>query len=130
MKAKLKKIQAPVMENNVTIPDNILTKAQGLIYGARNKVYRHPIENFNNIANLWNAYFEAIKIRPMVLQYRLGEKPGDPPEDTKFQINNIDVAYMNILQKIARGATAQDHEDTIIDIAGYAGCIERILKQK
>lgn len=100
---------------------NILRIAEGLIYGARNKVYRHPTENFNNIAAFWNVYFAAIKVRPDV---------AAGMEMSCFQINNIDVSYMNILQKIARGATNQEHEDTVIDIAGYAGCIERITKNK
>lgn len=107
---------------NVTIQDNILREAERLIFGARNKTYRHPTENFNNIANLWNAYFEAIKVRPFV--------SINTPDGIEFRINNIDVAYLNILQKVARGATNQEHLDTIVDIAGYAGCIERILKNK
>lgn len=100
---------------------NILQTAERLIYGERNKVYRHPTENFANIANLWNAYFVAIKVRPDV---STGLEMG------LMQVNKIDVAYMNILQKIARGATAQDHMDTVVDIAGYAGCIERIIENK
>jgi len=106
--------------NEAPSRQTILDTAKGLVYGPRNKVYRHPADNFNNIANLFNAYFEAIKVRPTVFT----NLAGDP----EFRINNIDVAYLNILQKIARGATAQDHEDTIVDIAGYAACIERILK--
>lgn len=106
-------------------PSNILQTAESLIYGVRNKTYRHPSENFENIANLWNAYFEAIKVRPDVLTIN---KFSDSIQDRHFKINRIDVAYLNILQKIARGATNQEHEDTVVDIAGYAGCIERILK--
>lgn len=113
---------------NRRAPENILQIAEGLIYGPRNKVYKHPTENFNNIANLWNAYFEAIKVRPDVVA-PLNTDPWKN-EHYGFKINKIDVAYMNILQKIARGATAQDHEDTVVDIAGYAGCIERVLKNK
>lgn len=99
----------------------ILNIAEGLIYGDRNKVYRHPTENFTNIANFWNVYFAAIKVRPDVAT---GLEMG------LMQVNKIDVAYMNILQKIARGATNQEHKDTIVDIAGYAGCIERIIENK
>jgi len=101
------------------IPSTILQEAESLIYGERNKHYRHPTENFNNIANLWNAYFKAILVRP-----------GVSGSAAVFQINNIDIAYLNILQKIARGATNQEHIDSVIDIAGYAGCIERVLKNK
>lgn len=99
----------------------ILQTAERLIYGDRNKVYRHPSENFENIANLWNAYFNAIRVRPDV---------ASGLEMRCFVVNKIDVAYLNILQKIARGATNQEHTDTIVDIAGYAGCIERIISNK
>ena len=99
-------------------PRNILQTAEKLIYGERNKVYKHPTDNFSNIANLWNAYFEAIIDRPEVYD----------DINQRFKINKIDVAYMNILQKVARGATNQEHVDTIVDVAGYAGCIERIIK--
>lgn len=116
------------IKSNRRKPTTILGEAEGLIYGDRNKVYRHPTENFANIANLWNAYFKAIKVRPNVLPAIYSNNPG--PDTIDFTINKIDVAYMNILQKIARGATNQEHEDTIRDIAGYAGCIERILKNK
>jgi len=106
--------------SSLTTHQTILEKAKALVYGPRNKVYRHPSDNFDNIANLFNAYFNAIKVRPNVLTNIVA--------DPEFRINNIDVAYLNILQKVARAATAQDHEDTLIDIAGYAACVERILK--
>jgi hypothetical protein len=109
----------------VTIQDNILRTAEGLIYGARNKTYKHPNENFYNISNLWNAYFDAIKRRDGVLSL-----PSEGDSEPSFRINKIDVAYLNILQKVARGATNQEHLDTIVDISGYAGCVERILKNK
>lgn len=100
---------------------NILRIAEGLIYSERNKIYGHPTENFNDIASLWNVYFNAIKRRPDI---------ASGMEMKCFQINNIDVAYMNILTKVARGATNQQYDDGPIDIAGYAGCIERITKNK
>jgi len=103
-------------------PQTILEHAQQLIYGERNKVYKHPNENFANIANLWNAYFTAILGRPDV--------SSTLSVEGKFRVNQIDVAYMNILQKVARGATAQTHLDTVVDVAGYAGCIERIILGK
>lgn len=96
----------------------ILQTAERLIYRDRNKVYKHPTENFGNIAALHNAYFRAINARP------------DQDGFTCTQLNQVDIAIINILQKIARMATAQDHIDSVIDIAGYAGCIERIISIK
>lgn len=114
-------------------PSNILQQAEKLIYGDRNKTYSHPNENFENIANLFNAYFEAISRRPGVMETTtFNHDAVNPPHNIKgrFKINRIDIAFLNILQKVARGATNQQHEDTVIDIAGYAGCIERMLKSK
>lgn len=108
--------------------ENILETANRLIYGDRNKTYSHPTENFTNIANLHNAYLEAISRRPGVLQNIHTGK--DKLETTVLRINELDVAYMMILTKVARGATNQAHLDTIVDIAGYAGCAERIIKNK
>lgn len=109
--------------SNKPIEPTVLEKAQQLIYGERNKTYRHPSENFENIANLWNAYFQSIQPREDVFD-------GMQKQEPEFKINKHDVAYMMILMKVARGATNQEHEDTIIDIAGYAGCLERIIKNK
>jgi len=92
----------------------IFQRAENLIYGPRNSDYGHPTDNFKNIANLWKAYLEAIEQRPYPIR----------------QLNNLDVANLNILQKVARLATNQGHMDSIMDIAGYAGCQERIISQK
>lgn len=44
-------------------------------------------------------------------------------------MSEIDIALMNILQKVARLATNQTHLDSIVDIAGYAATIERIVRK-
>lgn len=94
----------------VHIP-NILDEAQERTSVSRNKDYGHPTDNFNNISILWNGYLKAAE-----------RKQGQ-------EINNLDVAMLNILQKVARLATNQTHTDSLIDLAGYARTAEMIIER-
>jgi hypothetical protein len=84
--------------------ESILEEAQRLIHGPRNKNYGHPRENFSEIAALFSGY--------------LGR-----------EITDIDVANLMILVKIARVKGTGYHRDSFTDIAGYAGCVERIYEE-
>ena len=84
--------------------ESILQEAQRLIHGERNKNYGHPRENFSDIAALFAAY--------------LGR-----------EISPIDVANLMVLVKIARVKGTGYHRDSFTDIAGYAGCVERIYEE-
>lgn len=88
-----------------TMSESILEEAQRLIHGERNKNYGHPRENFSDIAALFSGYLE----RP---------------------ISDIDVANLMILMKIARVKGTGYHRDSFTDIAGYAGCVERIYEEE
>lgn len=85
--------------------ESILEEAQRIIHGQRNKDYGHPRENFAAIAALWNAYIMH-KDEPVLLLQ--------------------DVANMMILLKVARLNNGVYHRDSVTDIAGYAGTIERL----
>ncbi|QWS69249.1 hypothetical protein SEA_BEXAN_51 [Mycobacterium phage Bexan] len=84
--------------------ESILEEAQRLIHGPRNKNYGHPRENFADISALFSAYLE----RP---------------------ITDLDVANLMILVKVARVKGTGYHRDSYTDIAGYAGCAERIYEE-
>lgn len=103
-------------QNQRRISTTILQEAERLIYGERNKTYKHPNENFRNIKNMWNAYFIAIEKRSIIPHVN--------------NIQEIDVAALMVLMKIARLATNTHHLDSWTDVAGYAGCAERIIKNK
>ncbi|AVO22369.1 hypothetical protein PBI_SMEAGOL_55 [Mycobacterium phage Smeagol] len=90
------------MERAVT--ESILEEAQRLIHGPRNKNYGHPRENFADISALFSAYL------------------GRP-------ITDLDVANLMILVKVARVKGTGYHRDSYTDIAGYAGCAERIYEE-
>lgn len=83
---------------------NVLEEAAGLINGQRSKDYGHPRDNFKNIADLWTAY--------------LG-----------WEIKPLDVGLMMVLLKVARLENGVYHRDSVIDIAGYAGTLERIFEE-
>jgi hypothetical protein len=80
----------------------LLAEAMKITAVDRNKAYGNPEDNFQNIANLWNAYFGA--------------------QGTLTGITPCDVANLMILMKIARLSTNLGHRDSLLDIAGYAAC--------
>ena len=82
---------------------SILTTAEQLINGPRQKDYGHPFEDFTRTGKMWGAI--------------LGTNPI-PPET---------VALMMVALKISRECN-QHKEDNLIDGAGYFGTIELIHK--
>ncbi|ALF02203.1 hypothetical protein SEA_LADYBIRD_62 [Mycobacterium phage LadyBird] len=82
---------------------SILTTAEEIINGQRAQDYGDAKENHVRIANLWNTYLQ---------------KPD--------LISHDDVAVMMILLKIARFMENGYHHDTVVDIAGYAGVLEKM----
>lgn len=85
---------------------SILEEAQGIIHGARNKDYGHPLDNHSTTAEMWTSY--------------LARKYGTVPT-----LDASDVCVLNILQKVSRYANAPKR-DSLVDMAGYAGNIEMV----
>jgi len=79
---------------------NILEKANELVNGDRQQDYGDPKENHQRIANLWNAYCCR--------------------GDSYMRFDPHNVAIMMMLVKVARLMNTPEHEDTWVDIAGYA----------
>lgn len=84
-----------------------LETAKNIVNGDRQENYGNPENNFKNISELWTTYFNMAK----------------NTEDW-YDITPTDVANMMILMKMARLMNKPDHEDSWVDIAGYAsnGC--------
>lgn len=80
----------------------ILETAISKIDGDRNRDYGDPKVNHDRIALLWNAYIE-----------------GMPP--CRDGLKAVDVILMMELLKVARLMESPDHEDSWVDMAGYAG---------
>lgn len=83
--------------------EDILEKAKNIITGERQNAYGEVEDNFQTIANLFNAYLKS-------------------KANCKSEITAQDVAVMMILVKVARISSGHHKDDNWIDIAGYAAC--------
>ena len=89
----------------------MLQRANELIGGDRQRDYGNKLQNFSQIAMLWQGTL-ATKLQP-------GAK-----------ITAEDTALCMIQVKIARLAKSPDHKDSILDIAGYAGCYDAVQLER
>ena len=81
-----------------------LDYAKDIVLGDREATYSGPEDSFKAIAELWSTYLSTKG--NVLLQ---GITPAD-------------VAAMMGLLKLARIASSPDHEDSWVDLAGYAAC--------
>lgn len=72
----------------------------------RQAVYGPPLDNFERIATRWRAH----------LSNRFGISTAELP------LTAQDVSVMMIDVKLARLEQTPDHDDSWVDVAGYAGC--------
>ncbi len=93
----------------VELEESILAEAEKVVNGPRAVHYGPPSVNFQRIADLWDAWLVG---RP----------------DRNAPISVYDVAYMMILMKLARLQHQPYHRDSVVDIAGYAGCAEKLAR--
>lgn len=101
--------------NEAEVPKNaaqpgFFEQARQLIRGQREKDYGDKLTNFTHIARSWNA----------LLSKRI---PG-------INLTAEDVAAMMIVMKLCRLQHSPDHADSILDVAGYAGCYDDIRKRR
>jgi len=90
---------------------SMLHRAEDIITGARQNDYGDKLQNFSQIAMLWQGTL-ATKLAPGNL------------------ISAEDVALCMMQVKIARLAKSPDHKDSILDIAGYAGCYDKLQEER
>lgn len=88
---------------------SILQQADAIAGHSRSRDYGHPYHNHRRIAQIWNVQAEHI----------LGEGQRFTPEL---------VALMMMGLKLARLANSPRHEDSVVDICGYAKCWDMIRK--
>lgn len=85
---------------------SVCREADDAVNGPRQATYGAPARNFARIAALWEAYLAG----------KYGFAEGVTPDD---------VAALQILVKIARLEHGY-HRDSVVDVAGYAACWERL----
>ena len=84
----------------------VLEAAKKCVCGQREQDYGNPEDNFQTIANLWNAYWCEQQFYPK------------------------DVAMMMALLKVARIRTGTGTDDCYVDLAGYAACASEIATRE
>ena len=84
---------------------SILTEAEYLINGPRQDVYGHPFDNFTLLSSLWAPVLNV---------------PITPEQ----------VAICLIQLKISRLVNSPGNRDSVVDIAGYAGCLGKIQEYR
>lgn len=89
----------------------MLLQADALINGERQKDYGDKLQNFAQIA--------------MGFQMILA-----PKLQATAEITAEDVALCMMQVKIARLTKSPDHKDSILDVAGYAGCYDKIQEER
>lgn len=99
---------------------DILHTAEELINGDRAQSYGPPETSFKRIAQLWNA-----------MDIRIKEWNPEEPRDFDYrELTAVDVALVLIQLKVSRIISSPDHEDSWIDVAGYAGLGGEIATNK
>ena len=83
------------MPDDINPRTSLLARATKLVNGDRNDEYGSPAENLAHTADLWNAMFES-------------------------EWDGSDVALHMILLKMSRLRHTPAHEDSWVDIAGWA----------
>lgn len=89
----------------------ILAEAAQTIAGPREQEYGSKLQNFTQIAMMVQGYL-APKLLP----------------DSRVTPEDIAVIMMQV--KLARLAKSPDHKDSILDVAGYAGCFDELQLQR
>lgn len=87
-----------------TKKESILQEADKIIHGQRREDYGGPLESFTRIAALWSPIL-GVEVSP------------------------DQVALCMIGLKIARAMNGMQR-DSLVDIAGYAGCIELMQDER
>jgi hypothetical protein len=101
---EIKLVEEETKEDNQPLPATILDKAKELVYGDRERDYGSTTKNFKSIAVGW------------------GEIVGT-------SITPEQVGLMLAWVKICRANNDNcEKEDSIVDLAGYAACIEKVKK--
>ncbi len=89
--------------DSISLKENVLVEAEKIIHGQRRKDYGSAEKSFRRIWDLWLPILES-------------ESELSGPEK---------VALCMIQLKVARYVKSKDR-DSVVDIAGYAGCLAQI----
>mgnify|MGYP000666759562 CR=1 FL=1 len=96
----------PVLDASTLEPitETVCQEAQRLVYGDRGETYGHPLDDFSKTATMWAVLIGA----PVTAEQ---------------------VALCMIALKMSR-QMYQPKRDNMVDIAGYAECLQRIVDER
>jgi hypothetical protein len=103
----MKQVTRNVIKQKLTLNQ----EAEALINGQRQQDYGDKLTNFTQIAMLFTGTL-ARKLAP------------------SNTITADDVALLMMQVKIARLAKSPNHRDSTLDIAGYAGCLDKLQEER
>lgn len=85
-------------------PPDILTEAKHIVYGRGEKEYGHPIDDFNRVAAMWSAILGTA-------------------------VTAEQIGLCMIAVKLSRQCN-KAKRDNLVDIAGYAETVHRVLMEE
>jgi hypothetical protein len=88
--------------------ESVLTEAQGLVHGDRNKAYGHPLHDYSRTAGMVNA----------MLAHKLKEP-----------LTAEDLGLVMCCVKLSRQQNAPKR-DNLVDLAGYAECVQWMIDER
>lgn len=100
-----------IMDDVALPPPSLNQRADVLINGDRQQDYGDKLQNFAQTAMIWQG----------LLAHKLLPGAKILPED---------VGHLMIGLKLSRLAKTPDHNDSLLDIAGYAGCVDKLQSER
>jgi hypothetical protein len=101
---------APAQLDDEPGHESALAEAHGLVNGARQQSYGHPLDNHTTTAEMLAAYVER--------KYGI-----------RIPFDAEDVCWFNVLQKVSREAN-DPKRDNRVDVAGYVENVEMIEAER
>ncbi len=98
-------MEAPKPVKLTPKPISIVDEALAIVRGNREQCYGPPDQNFQTIAAFWSSWL-SVRLK------------------TEIVLDGADVCYLMQLMKLARLANSPRHRDSIVDIVGYADCVD------
>jgi hypothetical protein len=104
----------PAKDKPLMTAGDILGTAREIVAGDRHRTHGDKVQNHENIAALWNAYWAIMR--------------GRAERDPLAPFRALDVALMMALLKVARTQLGQHNADNYVDLAGYAGVAGEVAR--
>jgi hypothetical protein len=99
---------------------SVLEEANGLIFGPRQDMYGHPVDDFSRTGRLWGATLEN-SIREWVAA---SAEDDTIPYNVPPQLVGLCMVEVKISREVNR-----PKRDNRVDMAGYAGCVDRVSEK-